>query len=160
MAISQELENFCLARTGSTAAGVELAALLNSGVVGDTQTFAGITGANEIVVPTNLADALSIKDSASDIIVINTTTGAASVKFVAAKLGFFNATPVVQQAAAAQGALGGTLTGTTNDTLVDVAGSWDATAIAAINKNFKDVQELVNALRTALVNVGIIKGSA
>lgn len=42
-------------------------------------TFNGATGANEVRVPTNLADALSIEDSAGDIIVICTTTGAQSV---------------------------------------------------------------------------------
>ena len=38
-------------------------------------TFKGATTENEIVVPTNLADALSVKDSAGDLIVIDTTTG-------------------------------------------------------------------------------------
>ena len=37
-------------------------------------TFEGATGEGEIVVPTNLADALSIKDSAGDLIVLTTTT--------------------------------------------------------------------------------------
>lgn len=42
-------------------------------------TFSGTTGQPEIVVPTNLADALSIRDSAADIIVITTTTGQPAV---------------------------------------------------------------------------------
>ncbi len=37
--------------------------------------FKGATSENEIIVPTNLADSLSIKDSTGDLIVINTTTG-------------------------------------------------------------------------------------
>lgn len=37
--------------------------------------FNGATGANEIRVPTNLADALSIEDSAGDLIKFDTTTG-------------------------------------------------------------------------------------
>lgn len=37
--------------------------------------FTGATGVNQITVPTNLADALSIIDSAGDLIVIDTTTG-------------------------------------------------------------------------------------
>ena len=37
-------------------------------------TFEGATGEGEIVVPTNLADALSIKDSVGDLIVLTTTT--------------------------------------------------------------------------------------
>lgn len=45
-----------------------------------TITFSATTGANEIVIPANLNDALSIRDSSSnDLIVIKTTTGAANV---------------------------------------------------------------------------------
>ena len=43
--------------------------------------FTGTTGQPEIVVPTNLADALSIRDSAADIIVIDTTTGTPAITF-------------------------------------------------------------------------------
>ena len=42
-------------------------------------TFEGATGEGEIVVPTNLADALSIKDSAGDLIVLKTTTNSQRV---------------------------------------------------------------------------------
>lgn len=42
-------------------------------------TFNGVTGANEVRVPTNLADALSVKDSAGDLIVVTTTTGSQSI---------------------------------------------------------------------------------
>ena len=38
-------------------------------------SFQGATSENEIVIPTNLADGLSIRDSAGDLIVITTTTG-------------------------------------------------------------------------------------
>ena len=38
-------------------------------------TLSGATGVNEIVLPTNLADALSIEDSAGDLMVFDTTTG-------------------------------------------------------------------------------------
>jgi len=75
--------------------------------------------------------------------------------------GLYGTTPIAQPVGSAQNALGGALTGVTNDTLADVASSaWGATQADSINKNFKEVQELVNALRTALVNLGIIKGSA
>ena len=44
--------------------------------------FKGATGENEIVVPTNLADALSLKDDANnDILVVDTTTGAITITF-------------------------------------------------------------------------------
>jgi hypothetical protein len=42
-------------------------------------TFTGTTGQSEVVLTTNLADALSIRDSAADIIVITTTTGSPAV---------------------------------------------------------------------------------
>lgn len=47
-------------------------------------TFNGATGANEIRVPTNLADALSIESTAGDIMVFDTTTGTVVVTFGAA----------------------------------------------------------------------------
>jgi hypothetical protein len=46
---------------------------------GKDLTFVGATGENQLVLTTNLADALSIKDSAADIIVITTTTGSPAV---------------------------------------------------------------------------------
>jgi hypothetical protein len=49
------------------------------GITLPTVTFNGATGANEIVVPTNLADALSIEDSAGDLMVFRTSTGSQSV---------------------------------------------------------------------------------
>jgi hypothetical protein len=44
--------------------------------------FLGATSENEIIVPTNLADSLSIKDTAGDLIVITTTTGSQLVTIV------------------------------------------------------------------------------
>jgi len=38
-------------------------------------------------------------------------------------------------------ALGGSLTGTLDNILADVSGAFDATAIATINKNFKEFQD-------------------
>jgi hypothetical protein len=46
-----------------------------AGITLPTVTFNGATTVNKVVVPTNLADALSIEDSAGDIVVITTTTG-------------------------------------------------------------------------------------
>jgi hypothetical protein len=47
----------------------------------DTLTFSGATGVPEIIVPDNLADAMSIKDAGggADIIVITTTNGSEAV---------------------------------------------------------------------------------
>ena len=48
----------------------------SAGVATPTVTFNGLTGANEIRLTTNLADALSIEDTVGDIIVFDTSTGA------------------------------------------------------------------------------------
>ena len=140
------------------------------------------TGSYDITLKTNMADALSIKDSTADIIVfatttgtpvvtvtpistftgivtinggitmgdakniaVNTTTGTKIGTATSQKLGFFNATPVVQPAAAAQAAAPAGGTGAAEGGW-DTAGHRDS-AIATIN-----------AIRTALVNLGIIKG--
>ena len=42
-------------------------------------TFSGLSSENEIVIPTNLADALSITDSSGDLIVFDTSTGSRTV---------------------------------------------------------------------------------
>lgn len=47
-------------------------------------TFDGATGINEIVIPTNLADALSLESSAGDIFSVDTTTGIVVFNFGAA----------------------------------------------------------------------------
>jgi hypothetical protein len=46
--------------------------------------FNGLTGANEIRLPANLADALSIEDSTGDLLVFTTTTGAHAIASAAA----------------------------------------------------------------------------
>jgi hypothetical protein len=80
-------------------------------------------------------------------VVLGTTTGTKIGTAASQKLAFFNATPIVQPAAAAQGACPAGGTGASG-------GAWDTsgnrdTAIATIN-----------AMRTALINLGIIKGAA
>lgn len=46
--------------------------------------FAGATGENEIRIPTNLADALSLESSAGDVLYVDTTTGTVVFNFGAA----------------------------------------------------------------------------
>ena len=136
------------------------------------------TGIYDITLKANQADALSIKDATGDLMAFDTSTGALAVTFTAAvalngqvtlgdainialntttgtkigtavgqKLGFWNVTPVVQPAAADQAAAPAGGTGAAQ-------GAWDTSghrdsAIATIN-----------AIRTALVAVGIMKGEA
>jgi hypothetical protein len=48
----------------------------------ESANFIGSTGENEIIIPTNLADGLSIKDTAGDLIVLTTTTGSQLVTII------------------------------------------------------------------------------
>jgi len=73
------------------------------------------------------------------------------------KLGFFDKTPVVQPAAANQAALTNSTGGTADGTLAAVSGTGDD---ADINNNFTELHVLLNEIRTALVNLGLIKGAA
>lgn len=112
-------------------------------------------------------------------IVVNTTTGTKIATSTSQKLSFWNTTPVVQPASANQAAtaaltsatLTDSTTGTANSVVVDVTASHDQ---AILNANFADLvaqhnalrsdlvvtQTLLTAIRSALVTVGLMKGSA
>jgi hypothetical protein len=72
-----------------------------------------------------------------------------------AKVGFFGAAPVTQPTSADQGALTHAV-GTANGTVDDVGAAFNQ---ATLNNNFKECTSRINALRDALVNLGLIKGS-
>lgn len=78
-------------------------------------------------------------------IVLGTTTGTKIGTAVGQKLGFWNATPVIQQASANQAALAAYVTG--------------AFGLNS-NANMLALYNLVVAIRAALVTTGIIKGAA
>ncbi len=78
-------------------------------------------------------------------LVLGTTTGTKIGTGVTQKLGFWNAAPVVQPAGATQAAPAAYATG---------AFGLDS------NANMQALYDLVVAMRTALVNTGIIKGAA
>lgn len=89
---------------------------------------------------------------------LGTTSGSKIGTTVSQKLGLHGATPTVQRASADQAALtDSTGGGVTDSTLAAVAGSG---ADTNINDNFAKIAELVNELRSALVEKGVIKGSA
>ncbi len=71
-------------------------------------------------------------------------------------LGFWGATPVTQPASAAQAALTDSTGGTVDGTVSAVSGSGDD---ATINNNFAEILQLLGAIRQALVDTGIIRGS-
>lgn len=104
--------------------------------------------------------------------VLGTSTGTKIGTAVSQKLGLFNATPIVQPSGAAQAALGtattvGANTGTAAAGLSLIGDTTMANQAAAIMNDFVALQEdiaalftLVTAMRTALVNLGAIKGAA
>ena len=81
-------------------------------------------------------------------IVLNTTTGTKIGTATTQKLGFWNATPVVQPSAAAQAAVA--TTAATNTTPYGYSTAAQADGIIT----------LLNEIRTVLVNTGLMKGSA
>lgn len=136
---------------------------------GKSLVFTGTTGQSEIALPDDLADALSvrIKNGGGDFfvfvttisgpkvtlaqdfeilaknIILDTTTGTKIGTGVTQKLGFWNATPVVQPSSA-------------NQAVAVAASGGDSPTEAEFNA----VVTLVNQLRADLVTLGLIKGSA
>ncbi len=76
------------------------------------------------------------------------------------KLAFFAATPVAQPAGAAQAALTNSTGGTASGTLASVGATNAGDVSATINNNFADLWTQQNAIRAALVELGLMKGSA
>lgn len=75
----------------------------------------------------------------------------------AAMFSIYGVTPVIQPASANQAVLTNSTGGTYDGTLVDVGVVFSQ---ANINNNFTDIWTLQNEIRTALIAVGIMKGSA
>ena len=120
---------------------------------------AGSTGAslNTLVTLITVAQDKTITLADAVNLVVNATTGTKIGTATTQKLGFWNATPVVQPASADQAALTDSTGGTADGTVAAVSGSGDD---ATINNNFKEVLTLLNQLRADMVSVGLIKGSA
>lgn len=92
-------------------------------------------------------------------IAINTTTGSQLGTAANQKIGKWGVSPVIQPAAAAQAALTNSTGGTGDGTLEDVTTTGLADP-AKVNNNFTEIFTLLNAIRTALVAGGNIKGSS
>lgn len=130
----------------------------------DTSTWACVHNTDWTLVDITLADGVDIA--------VNGTTGTKIGTAVSQKLAFWNAVPVVQPVGAAQAAVGamtlvGTNTGTSDVGLSLIGATNTGDRSAAIMNDFKALMEdvtalatLANALRTALVNTGLIKGAA
>ncbi len=92
-------------------------------------------------------------------IVVNATTGTKIGTATSQKLGFWNVTPIIQPVGAGQAAITDSTGGVAAASLVDVttAAVSDPTKV---NANFATVSVLLLAMRTALVNSGVMKGAA
>jgi len=117
----------------------------NASIGADVIRFDVKNSANVLVLDSG---GMTILDGKS--IVLGTSIGAKIGTATTQKLGFWNATPVIQPASANQVAV-------TLD--VDVTGT-DTVDKVAIDANFSSVQTLLNQLRADLVATGIIKGAA
>lgn len=96
---------------------------------------------------------ISTSVSSTGVTTISTAGTDPSIKILSStahKLGFWNATPIVQPASANQAALSLDVTLTGVDTIDR----------GAVETNFSSIQTLVNQLRSDLVSAGLIKGSA
>jgi len=100
-------------------------------------------------------------------IAFGTTTGTKLGTAVTQKIGFWNATPIVQPAAAGQAAVaaptaysahGSGATPVTSNAATDL--DTTAAALATLVTETTSLRTLVDAMRTALVNAGIMKGAA
>lgn len=90
-------------------------------------------------------------------ILLDTTTGTKIGTTTSQKLGFWNVTPIIQPAGAGQVAYTDSTGGTPAASLVDVGVVFSE---ANINNNFATIAVLQLAMRTALVNAGLMKGAA
>jgi len=118
----------------------------------DAQTIVGdktFSGATVFSSSPKLADAVNL--------ILGTVTGSKIGESVTQKLGFWGKVPVVQPASASQTALTDSSGGVTDGTISAVTGSGDDTTI---NNNFAELHALLNSIRTALVDSGLIKGGA
>ncbi len=93
---------------------------------------------------TTLGGSLTLGDNN---IVAGTTTGVKVGTAITQKLGFYNATPIVQPAAAAQAA-------------VVTTGATDSTPFGYTEAQANAIVALVNEMRSVLVNLGLMKGAA
>jgi len=119
-------------------------------LTGETLTY--VNGRGWSVIDGNgrskASQSVSLADGEN--LALGTSTGTKIGTGTSQKLGFWNATPIVQPVGAAQAAVSASTDFTGGDT-VD-----KATVLAAVQA----VETLANALRTALVNAGVIKGAA
>jgi hypothetical protein len=135
-------------------------------VVADTGTITSITdarlpwvssGANGNTVYLALAGG-TLTDGAN--VAVGSTTGTKIGTASTQKLGFWGATAIVQPSGSAQAAITNSTGGTASTTLSAVGATNSGDVSGTINNNLASLWNLQNAMRTAMVNAGLMKGSA
>lgn len=123
--------------------------VIRSTATGNVDIFPeGGTGTNNInLLPQGASGSIIIRDNSNNALIVSNSTG----------LGFFGAGAIARPAGANQAAITNSTGGTRDGTLADVGATYNQ---ATLNNNFTDLHVLVNEIRTALVNLGLIKGSA
>jgi hypothetical protein len=114
--------------------------VVTTGTLGAGATTVGTLAA----AATTLSGSLTLGDNN---IVAGTTTGVKVGTAITQKLGFYNATPIVQPAGAAQAA-------------VATTGATDVTPFGYTEAQANAIVALVNEMRSTLVNLGLMKGAA
>ena len=119
-----------------------------------------IDGATEIFIggPINLLQDTSWAEGVD--IVLGTTTGSKIGTGATQKLGFYGATPVVRPVGAEQASITDNSAGSAGASVETAGASYDATTRTNLNNAVATLTQRINALRSALVSVGIIKGSS
>jgi hypothetical protein len=109
----------------------------------------------------SIAVGLFISGGVLDLSVVNiktdTSTGTQIATATTQKIAFYGVTPVVQPSGALQQALANSTGGSVGTNLAAVSGSGDD---GTINDNFTRIFDLLDAIRSALVMLGLIKGGS
>lgn len=123
-----------------------------------------VLGALSNVAALDIDGDLTLADAKN--VIVNSTTGTKLATATAQKLGFWNATPIVQPAGSSQAAV--TLGNTDNEIGgLAIGAAYSQTEVQALRDKCEELADdvrnlstLVDALRTALVDTGLIKGAA
>jgi hypothetical protein len=120
-----------------------------------------IAGASTITSITDNRKSMVVGGSVADgaNMTFGTSTGSKIGTSTSQKIGFWNATPIVQPTAALQAAVTDSTGSSATGTIPQVRNDTLAHAASDTNDGLHVLYGLVNAMRTALVNSGIMKGS-
>lgn len=123
---------------------VDVSLFITSDDLGDGASLIGIEDSGALITATTVEGALAENRTAIDAI----------------EADYLTSTAIAQPSGAAQAALTNSTGGTGDGTLSAVGDTSVGDESGTINNNFTELHTLLNALRTALVDAGIIKGSA